>query len=132
MGGTEEELRESVFGRSALGNLKEMKAHYDVALEAGHEVVLLNHEVFGGWGSGPVEMLWRLSEYRSDRLDAERHDASWTESSFCSYYGNRISVAIHCGVAKMILAAIQSDRKIAGEGGGLLGGAPARRGEWGV
>ena len=100
-----------------------------MALEAGHEVVLLNHEVLGGWGSRAVEMLWRLSEYRSDRLDAERRDATWTESSFCSYYGNRISVALHCGVAKMILSAIQTDRKKASEDGGLLGGEPAR-GVW--
>ena len=91
------------------GAHKTVKAHYKDALERGHEVVLLIHEIFGGWHEDAVDMLRRLADIRGDRLDAESEDKSWRDKSFSSYHKTRISVALHCAVAGSILTTVQGD-----------------------
>lgn len=103
-GATEQYLREDNLGRKeGHGHgAKPKEAHYHFALEKGHEVVMLIHEVFGGWAEGAVDMLHRLGEIREERLDKEFHEAAWNERSFSGFYATRISVALHLEVAQMI------------------------------
>ena len=72
------------------------------ALNKGHTVSLMIHEVFGAWTEEAVDLLYRMSEIREGRLDKEFHSASRTERSFNSYYATRISVALHVNMAIMI------------------------------
>lgn len=125
LGGTEQYQREKILGRTfcANGVSKVMTAKYWYALQKGHSVVPLVHEVFGAWSDDCVEQLDRMGEIREGRLDKEFHDASWTERSFHNYYATRISTALHVGMANMILAGARmaSQSAMNSDGCGMTG-----------
>ena len=104
LGGTEQYQRENIMGRTHCGpGCQPKPAHYAFALGKGHEVLPMVHEVFGAWSDRCMDLLDRLGEIREGRLDKEFHDASWAERSFHNYYAARISIALHVGMAHMIL-----------------------------
>ena len=105
LGGTEQEQKKKMIGLASAvrnGGLTEKDCHYYYALNKGHQVSLMIHEVFGAWTEEAVELLYRMSEIREGRLDKEFHSACHTERSFNSYYATRISVALHVNMAIMI------------------------------
>jgi len=105
LGGTEQEQKKKMIGlasKARNGNLTKKDCHYFYALNKGHQVSLMIHEVFGAWTQDAVELLYRMSEIREGRLDKEFHSACRTERSFSSYYATRISVALHVNMAIMI------------------------------
>ena len=53
--------------------------------------------------------LYRLAGVRSYRLDAECLDASWAEPSFTAYHATRISVALHCAMAELLVRTANDD-----------------------
>ena len=111
LGGTEQEQKKKMIGlasRSRDGALTKKDCHYYYALNKGHTVSLMVHEVFGAWTEEAVELLYRMSEIREGRLDKEFHSACRTERSFNSYYATRISVALHVNMAIMIRQGVRS------------------------
>ena len=73
-----------------------------MALDGGHEVVPLIHEVWGGVASEAVAYLRRLAD---SKAGPDRATATWATSSFRSYWGQRLAVALQTGVAREILDA---------------------------
>ena len=78
------------------------RAKYQVALDDGHEVVPLIHEVWGGAAPEAVAFLRRLAD---SKVGPDRATATWATSSFRSYWGQRLSLALQTGVAREILDA---------------------------
>ena len=72
---------------------------YDTAIGAGHTVIPLICEIWGGFAPDAVSYLRELAQARGDRLDLERDSTTWSTRSFTSYYGQRLSVALATGVA---------------------------------
>ena len=97
--------------------LKPCKAHYHDALSNGHQVLPMIHDCFGAWCPEGISLMNRLGEIRENRLDKEFHDASWTERSFTNYYTTRCSVALHFGVAAMVLQGARMMNKSTNEEG---------------
>jgi len=76
------------------------RAQYQVALDGGHEVVPLIHEVWGGVAPEGVAFMRRLAD---SKVGPDRATATWATSSFRSYWGQRLSLALQLGVAREIL-----------------------------
>ena len=74
-------------------------AKYAEALEGGHEVLVLIAEVWGGFSPEAMRLLGELSQARGDGIDYERASATWSTSSFTSYHGQLLSLAVQSGVA---------------------------------
>ena len=81
-------------------------AKYRAALDEGHEVIVLISEVWGGFSPEAMRFLGELAQQRGDGLDAERTSATWSTSSFTSYHGQLLSMAVQFGVAVEIERAI--------------------------
>ena len=81
-------------------------AKYRAALDEGHEVLVLISEVWGGFSPEAMRFLGELAQQRGDGLDAERTSATWSTSSFTSYHGQLLSMAVQFGVAVEIERAI--------------------------
>ena len=82
-------------------------AKYQVALEGGHDVLVLIAEVWGGYSPEAMRFLGELSQARNDGIDLERASATWSTSSFTSYHGQLLSLAVQWGVAIEIERAIK-------------------------
>ena len=87
------------------------EAKYAVALAGGHEVVMLIAEVWGGFAPEAMRFLGELSQARHDAVDLERASATWSTSSFTSYHGQLLSLAVQFGVAIEIERAIKTTAK---------------------
>ena len=83
-------------------------AKYQEALEGGHEVLVLIAEVWGGFSPEAMRFLGELSQARGDGIDYERASATWSTSSFTSYHGQLLSLAVQWGVAIEIERAIKN------------------------
>ena len=83
-------------------------AKYQEALEGGHEVLVLIAEVWGGFSPEAMRFLGELSQARGDDIDYERASATWSTSSFTSYHGQLLSLAVQWGVAIEIERAIKN------------------------
>ena len=81
-------------------------AKYRAALDQGHEVPVLIAEVWGGFSPEAVRFLGELAQQRGDGIDAERTSATWSTTSFTSYHGQLLSLAVQFGVAAEIERAI--------------------------
>ena len=82
------------------------EAKYATALAGGHEVVMLIAEVWGGFSPEAMRFLGELAQQRGDGIDAERTSATWSTTSFTSYHGQLLSLAVQFGVAVEIERAI--------------------------
>ena len=69
-------------------------AKYRTALDNGHKVLFLIAEVWGGFSPEAMRFLGELSQARNDGIDYERASATWSTSSFTSYNGQLISLAV--------------------------------------
>ena len=78
------------------------------ALDAGHDVIPLIHEVFGGVAPEACSYLLRLAALRPGALTAEALTATWSTTSFCSCWGQRISLTIAAQVAQQIVKYIEA------------------------
>ena len=87
------------------------KAKYQQALENGHEVLVLIAEVWGGFSPEAMRFLGELAQARNDGIDIERSSATWSTSSFTSYHGQLLSLAVQWGVAIEIERAIMAKSK---------------------
>ena len=87
------------------------EAKYATALAGGHEVVMLIAEVWGGFAPEAMRFLAELSQARHDAVDLERASATWSTSSFTSYHGQLLSLAVQFGVAIEIERAIKTTAK---------------------
>ena len=85
-------------------------AKYAEALEGGHEVLVLISEVWGGFSPEATRFLGELAQVRNDGIDFERASASHVvdASSFTSYHGQLLSLAVQWGVAIEIERAIKT------------------------
>ena len=82
-------------------------AKYQAALDGGHDVLVLISEVWGGFSPEAMRFLGELSQARNDGIDIERASATWSTSSFTSYHGQLLSLAVQWGVAIEIERAIK-------------------------
>ena len=85
-------------------------AKYQAALDGGHDVLVLISEVWGGFSSEAMRFLGELSQARNDGIDIERASATWS-TSFTSYHGQRLSLAVQWGVAIEIERAIKKSAR---------------------
>ena len=86
-------------------------AKYRAALDNGHEVLVLLAEVWGGFSPEAMRFLGELAQQRGDGVDAERTSATWSTTSFTSYHGQLLSLAVQFGVAIEIERAITDRAK---------------------
>ena len=82
-------------------------AKYQAALEGGHDVLVLISEVWGGFSPEAMRFLGELAQARNDGIDIERASTTWSTSSFTSYHGQLLSLAVQWGVAIEIERAIK-------------------------
>ena len=88
-------------------------AKYQEALDGGHEVLVLLSEVWGGFSPESMRFLGELAQARGDGVDLERSSATWSTSSFSSFHGQLLSLAVQWGVAIEIERAIQNRARFA-------------------
>ena len=86
-------------------------AKYQAALEGGHDVLVLISEVWGGFSPEAMRFLGELSQARNDGIDIERASTTWSTSSFTSYHGQLLSLAVQWGVAIEIERAIKTSAR---------------------
>ena len=84
-------------------------AKYQAALEGGHDVLVLISEVWGGFSPEAMRFLGELAQARNDGIDIERASTTWSTSSFTSYHGQLLSLAVQWGVAIEIERAIKKN-----------------------
>jgi hypothetical protein len=101
--------RRRAIGRNS-GALRE-RSKYQAALEGGHDVlvVVLISEVWGGFSPEAMRFLGELAQARNDGIDIERASTTWSTSSFTSYHGQLLSLAVQWGVAIEIERAIKKN-----------------------
>ena len=78
---------------------EELWVQAKAALEGGHDVLVLISEVWGGFSPEAMRFLGELSQARNDGIDIERASTTWSTSSFTSYHGQLLSLAVQWGVA---------------------------------
>ena len=71
-------------------------------------MVVLIAEVWGGFSPEAMRYLGELAQVRNDGIDIERSNATWSTSSFTSYHGQLLSLAVQWGVAIEIERAIKA------------------------
>jgi hypothetical protein len=73
------------------------------------DVLVLISEVWGGFSLEAMRFLGKLAQARNDGIDIERASTTWSTSSFTSYHGQLLSlaVAVQWGVAIEIERAIK-------------------------
>ena len=86
-------------------------AKYQAALDGGHDVLVLISEVWGGFSPEAMRFLGELSQARNDGVDLERASATWSTSSFTSYHGQLLSLAVQWGVAIEIERAVKKSAR---------------------
>ena len=86
-------------------------AKYQEALDGGHDVLVLVSEVWGGFSPEAMRFLGELAQARGDRVDFERESATWSTTSFMSYHGQMLSLAVQLGVATEIQNSIKHRSK---------------------
>ena len=84
-------------------------AKYQAALEGGHDVLVLISEVWGGFSPEAMRFLGELAQALNDGIDIERASTTWSTSSFTSYHGQLLSLAVQWGVAIEIERAIKKN-----------------------
>ena len=62
-------------------------------------MLVLVSEVWGGFSPEAMRFLGELSQARGDGIDYESASATWSTSSFTSYHGQLLSLAVQWGVA---------------------------------
>ena len=78
----------------------------------GHDdVLVLISEVWGGFSPEAMRLLGELAQARNDGVDLERANATWSTSSFTSYHGQLLSLAVQWGVAIEIERAIKKSAR---------------------
>mgnify|MGYP006879294841 FL=1 len=87
--------------RTYLGKKVGVRADYRGALDLGHQVTPLIHEVFGGWAPDAIKLFRQLARCHRDLLEPEL--TSWAARSFTAYHSQRISTAIHTAAAQEIV-----------------------------
>ena len=60
-----------------------------------------------------MRFLGELAQARNDAVDLERASATWSATSFTSYHGQLLSLAVQLGVAIEIERAIKSKANFA-------------------
>ena len=70
-----------------------------MALEGGHRVIPLIHEVFGGMAPEATAFLAELGRLRSHALGSDGVFATWAAHSFMPFWLQRLSIAVHTGTA---------------------------------
>ena len=81
-------------------------AKYKNALDGGHRVMPLIHEVFGGMAPDAAAFLAELGRMRSHALGADSVYATWAAQSFVPFWRQRLSIAVHTGTAMELARAI--------------------------
>ena len=71
---------------------------------------MLISEVWGGFSPEAMRFLGELAQARNDGIDIERASTTWSTSSFTSYHGQLLSLAVQWGVAIEIERAIKKSR----------------------
>ena len=74
-------------------------------------VLVLISEVWGGFSPEAMRFLGELSQARNDGIDIERASATWSTSSFTSYHGQLLSLAVQWGVAIEIERAVKKSAR---------------------
>ena len=62
-------------------------------------MLVLISEVWGGFSPEAMRFLGELAQARNDGIDIERASTTWSTSSFTSYHGQLLSLAVQWGVA---------------------------------
>jgi hypothetical protein len=75
-------------------------------------VLVLISEVWGGFSLEAMRLLGELAQARNDGVDLERASATWSTSSFTSYHGQLLSLAVQWGVAIEIERAIKKSARL--------------------
>ena len=86
-------------------------AKYQAALDGGHDVLVLISEVWGGFSPEAMRFLGELAQARNDGVDLERASETWSTSSFTSYHGQLLSLAVQWGVAIEIERAVKKSAR---------------------
>ena len=73
-------------------------------------MLVLISEVWGGFSPEAMRFLGELAQARNDGIDIERASTTWSTSSFTSYHGQLLSLAVQWGVAIEIERAINLTR----------------------
>ena len=76
---------------------------------AGHAVVPIIMESFGGLAPGAVRLLDELARAHGSRLGKDELTAPWCARSFKRLHVMRITIALHCAAADEILQTVQLD-----------------------
>ena len=79
----------------------------------GHEVLVLIAEVWDGFSPESMRFLGELAQARGDGVDLERASATWSTTSFTSYHGQLLSLAVQWGVAIEIERSIHKRARFA-------------------
>ena len=76
-------------------------------------MLVLISEVWGGFSPEAMRFLGELSQARDDGIDIERASATWSTStsSFTSYHGQLLSLAVQWGVAIEIERAVKTSAR---------------------
>ena len=79
-----------------------------IALDGGHEVLVLLAEVWGGFAPECTRLLGELAQQRGDSVDLEQTSATFTMRSFTAYHGQLLSLSVQMGVAIEIDRAVKA------------------------
>ena len=116
-GATEHDLRIEILGERAGTAATPLEpppggeprtAKYQHALDGGHRVIPLIHEVFGGLASDADAFMRELARLRKHALGADSVHATWAARSFAPFWRQRLSLAIHSGCALELARVIES------------------------
>ena len=105
---------------------------YEGALDRGHTVVLLHHDVFGGMTNEAFELLQRADKLAKGCLD-DPDSAPWTARAFLPFHAQLISAAVQREAARQPDPLRASRRDSVGiRRGAVCGSAGHGRVSWGV
>ena len=71
-------------------------------------MVPLIHEVFGGIASDADAFMRELARLRKNALGADGAQSTWSARSFAPFWRQRLSLAIHVGVALELARVIEA------------------------
>jgi hypothetical protein len=100
-------------------------AKYHAAMSRGIQVLMIIFNVYGGMYSEAAKEFDFMAKKKGKGLgEAENAQSNWASSSYRSYYGQRLSIAINTYVVKEIEHAVLYPKTRLGAGKGAAAAAP--------
>ena len=110
-GHTADDALEAAAAQLSFAIERERERLGDELLKGCEHTTRLISEVWGGFSPEAMRLLGELAQARNDGVDLERANATWSTSSFTSYHGQLLSLAVQWGVAIEIERAIKKSAR---------------------